>query len=102
MERQKRNQGKRSTSTRPDRDRDRRESKEDAFPRGPRKRLCRLCKEKIDVIDYKDVRKLQRYVTEKGKILSSRLTGNCAKHQRKLVRSIKRARFIALLPFVTA
>jgi len=76
----------------------------DLFPREMKfkKRSCRFCKEKIKTIDYKDIGRLQRFTTEKGKILSSRLTGNCAKHQRKLAQAIKRARFIALLPFIKA
>lgn len=61
---------------------------------------CRFCAEKVTQIDYKDVNILRRYTTEKGKILGSRSTGTCAKHQRQLARAIKRARFIALMPFV--
>jgi len=74
----------------------------DFFPREMRfkERSCRFCKDKIKIVDYKDLNRLQRYVTEKGKILSSRLTGNCARHQRKIAQAIKRARFLALLPFV--
>lgn len=72
------------------------------FPREfpMRKRVCRFCRDKIKEIDYKDLDTLQRFITEKGRILTSRISGNCAKHQRKLAQSIKRARFIALLPFV--
>lgn len=71
------------------------------FPRemGLKKRACRFCKDGIKSIDYKDLAKLQRQVSEKGKILSSRITGNCTKHQRKLAQAVKRARFIALLPY---
>ncbi|HDM37728.1 MAG TPA: 30S ribosomal protein S18 [Candidatus Omnitrophica bacterium] len=65
-----------------------------------RKRYCRFCKEKRDDIDYKDIDTLKDYITERGKILSSRITGTCAKHQRCLSRAIKRARFMALLPYV--
>ena len=65
-----------------------------------RKRYCRFCKEKRDNIDYKDIDTLKDYITERGKILSSRITGTCAKHQRCLSRAIKRARFMALLPYV--
>ena len=77
-------------------------SREGRFPRefAARKRVCRFCKDKIKDIDYKDLDILQRFITEKGRILTSRISGNCAKHQRKLARSIKRARFIAFLPFV--
>ena len=65
------------------------------------KRPCRFCSEKIDYIDYKDLERLGRYVTDRGKIIPSRLTGTCAWHQRVLTRAIKRARFMALLPYVT-
>ncbi len=65
------------------------------------KRACRFCSEKVNHIDYKDLDRIGRYVTERGKILPSRLTGTCAKHQRVLTRAIKRARFMALLPYVT-
>lgn len=65
-----------------------------------KKKFCRFCVDKIDKIDYKDIGRLKRFVTEKGKILPSRITGNCASHQRIVVTAVKRARFIALLPFV--
>ena len=65
------------------------------------KRPCRFCAEKVQHIDYKDLERLSRYVTDRGKILPSRLTGTCAGHQRVLTRAIKRARFMALLPYVT-
>ena len=68
---------------------------------GPiRKKVCRFCADKIE-IDYKNISLLRAFVTEKGKILSGRITGTCAKHQRELDRAIKRARMIALLPFTT-
>ena len=56
--------------------------------------------DKVDTIDYKDILKLKRFVTEKGKILPNRITGNCAKHQRRVAVAIKRARYVALLPYV--
>jgi len=62
-------------------------------------RICRFCKEKINFVDYKDVKRLERFITERGKIASTRMSGNCAKHQRVVVRAIKRARFISLLPY---
>jgi small subunit ribosomal protein S18 len=65
-----------------------------------RKRVCRFCKEKINSVDYKDIKRLERFMTERGKIVSSRISGNCAKHQRVVARAIKRARFISLLPYV--
>jgi small subunit ribosomal protein S18 len=64
-----------------------------------RKRVCRLCSEKAKTIDYKDVRKLESYIKDRGKMVSSRVTGACAKHQRRITAAIKRARFIALLPY---
>ena len=65
-----------------------------------RKKPCRLCKEKKDEVDYKDVSLLSKYTSDRGKIISSRLTGNCAKHQRMVSNAVKRARLAALLPFV--
>ncbi len=67
--------------------------------RRPRKRVCSFCVDKATVIDYKDVNKLKKYVTERGKILPRRISGNCAKHQRILTSAIKKARVMALLPF---
>ena len=65
-----------------------------------RKKVCVFCGDKNGVIDYKDTNKLKRYVSERGKILPRRITGNCAKHQRALTVAIKRARHIALMPYV--
>ena len=67
--------------------------------RRPRRKVCSFCVDKVDHIDYKDVAKLRRFVTERGKILPRRISGNCAKHQRQVTVAIKRARNIALLPF---
>ena len=67
-----------------------------------RKRVCAFCVDKIETIDYKDVNRLKKFITERGKILPRRITGNCAGHQRQLTTAIKRARHIALLPFTTA
>jgi small subunit ribosomal protein S18 len=64
-----------------------------------RKKVCKFCVEKIDDINYKDVRLLQQFVAERGKIVPRRLTGVCTPHQRRLTSAIKRARNIALLPF---
>lgn len=67
----------------------------------PRKRFCRFCTEKkAAMIDYKDASRLQKFLTERGKIIPSRISGNCARHQRQLTRAIKKARAIALLPYV--
>lgn len=68
--------------------------------RRPKRKVCMFCVDKIDKIDYKDTAKLRRYVSERGKIVPRRISGNCAKHQRQLTTAIKRARIIALLPFV--
>ena len=69
--------------------------------RRSRKKVCAFCSDKSEFIDYKDINKLRKYVTERGKILPRRISGTCAKHQRELTASIKRARNIALLPFTT-
>ena len=65
----------------------------------PRKRVCAFCADKSKSIDYKDVNKLKKYVTERGKILPRRISGNCSKHQRELTIAIKRSRQVALLPY---
>ena len=64
-----------------------------------RRKICRFCMEKVDIIDYKDMRLLQSYVPERGKILPRRISGMCATHQRMLAEAIKRARNIAFLPY---
>lgn len=66
-----------------------------------RKKVCKFCVEKIDAIDYKDVRLLSHFVAESGKIVPRRLTGVCTPHQRRLTEAIKQARNIALLPFTS-
>jgi small subunit ribosomal protein S18 len=75
-----------------------RAKKKDAYP-GIRKKFCRFCADKTKDIDYKDVKKLEHFITERSKMVSSRSSGNCAKHQRRLSMAIKHARFIALLPY---
>ncbi|NOY77357.1 MAG: 30S ribosomal protein S18 [Calditrichaeota bacterium] len=65
-----------------------------------KKRICRFCENKIEYIDYKDEKLLQRFTTEQGKIIPRRISGTCAHHQRQLVKAIKRARHLALIPFV--
>jgi len=65
------------------------------------RRICRFCIEKVDMIDFKDLKLLQNYIPERGKILPRRISGNCAIHQRMLAEAIKRARNIALLPYTT-
>ena len=66
-----------------------------------RKRVCKFCVEKIEYIDYKDLKTLQQFIPERGKILPRRISGTCALHQRKLQNAIKRARIAAMLPFAT-
>jgi small subunit ribosomal protein S18 len=67
--------------------------------RFPRKKICRFCSDKITDIDYKDIKRLRNLITERGKIIPRRISGNCARHQRQLGIAIKRARNIALMPF---
>src|SRR5512132_3635327 len=92
----------RETSARPYRERS------DDDKGGPRRRpmfrrkVCRFCVDKTLKIDYKDVKTVSQFVAERGKMTPSRITGNCARHQRLLTTAIKRARSIALLPFTTA
>ena len=64
-----------------------------------RKKVCQFCADKTETIDYKDVEKLRKYVTDRGKILPKRITGTCAMHQRQVTKAIKRARIVALLPY---
>ncbi len=67
--------------------------------RTSRRKVCAFCQEKVDAIDYKDVNRLKKFITEGGKILPRRMSGVCAMHQRELSNAIKRARIVALLPF---
>jgi len=69
--------------------------------RKPRRKVCAFCVDKVTEIDYKDTAKLRKYISERAKILPRRMTGTCAKHQRQLTSAIKRARVIALLPYVS-
>ena len=71
-----------------------------AFRPKRKKKVCAFCAEKVDHIDYKDAAKLRKFVSERSKILPRRITGTCAKHQRHLAMAIKRARVMALLPYV--
>ena len=66
-----------------------------------RRKFCKFCDEKVEVIDYKDIRLLQSFTPERGKILPRRISGTCSMHQRRLMRAIKRARHVALLPYTT-
>ncbi len=64
-----------------------------------RRKVCQFCTDKTETIDYKEVDKLRKYVTDRGKILPKRITGTCAIHQREVTKAIKRARIVALLPY---
>ena len=66
-----------------------------------RKKFCKFCVDKTEYIDYLDHQRFQKLLTERGKIVPSRISGNCAKHQRQLARAIKKARVLSLLPFVS-
>ena len=68
--------------------------------RKPRRKVCSFCVDKVQDIDYKEVGKLHKFLTERGKILPRRISGTCAKHQRHIAGEVKKARFMALLPFV--
>ena len=70
-------------------------------PRRARRKVCGFCVDKLEHIDYKDIPRLRKYVTERGKIMPRRMSGVCAKHQRELAIAIKRARIVALLPYVS-
>jgi len=67
--------------------------------RKPHKKVCNFCAERIHQIDFKEVSRLRRFVSERGKILPRRVTGSCARHQRRLATALKRARHMALLPY---
>lgn len=71
-----------------------------APPVGGRRKSCHFCKDKVDVIDYKQIDQLRRYVSDKGKIRSPRITGACRRHQSQLSLSVKRVRELALFPYV--
>ncbi len=74
-------------------------AEERQYHRKPKRKVCAFCVDKVEEIDYKDIAKLRRYVSERAKILPRRISGNCALHQRQLTIAIKRARHIALLPY---
>ena len=69
--------------------------------RRAKRKICSFCMDKVTEINYKDLNKLRKFITERGKILPRRMSGTCAKHQRGVTEAIKRARNIALLPFTT-
>ncbi len=75
--------------------------KQNQFKARKKKKVCQFCADKIDYIDYKDVTRLRKCVSERAKILPRRITGTCAKHQRQLTIAIKRARHIAIMPYIS-
>jgi len=87
---------------RKDKDKDKRRKKEPLKKKIFKKRPCKFCIEKVTDIDYLDYNKFQKFLTERGKIVPSRISGNCAGHQRQLAKAIKNARILGLLPFVAA
>ena len=81
---------------------DRTENTARAFrPNRKRKKVCIFCADKVEMIDYKDIAKLRKFISERAKILPRRVSGTCAEHQRALTTAIKRARYMALLPYVS-
>ena len=91
----------------PRKDRNSRDNYDKGDAKGPsrmrraKKKICGFCVDKVTDIDYKDVSKLKKFVSERGKILPRRISGNCAKHQRQMTIAVKRARHIALLPYTS-
>lgn len=83
------------------RDYDKGDAKGPSRMRRAKKKICGFCVDKVTDIDYKDISKLKKYVSERGKILPRRISGNCAKHQRQMTVAVKRARHIALLPYTS-
>ncbi|MBI2461944.1 MAG: 30S ribosomal protein S18 [Candidatus Rokubacteria bacterium] len=65
-----------------------------------RRKVCKFCVDKIDMVDYKDVKRLRTFISERGKVIPRRISGSCARHQRQLTTALKRARNVALIPFV--
>jgi small subunit ribosomal protein S18 len=70
-------------------------------PKQIRKKVCKLCVEKLELMDYKDDRRLGRFITDRGKIVPRRISGTCARHQKQITLAVKRARVVALLPFTS-
>jgi small subunit ribosomal protein S18 len=81
--------------------RDRRRGRGKGAPGGGRRKSCPFCKDKVDIVDYKDLAGLRRVISDKGKIRSSRVTGACRRHQSQLATAVKRARELGLLPYVS-
>ncbi|MBD3235111.1 MAG: 30S ribosomal protein S18 [Candidatus Eisenbacteria bacterium] len=70
-------------------------------PRAPRRKVCKLCVDRVEFVDYKNERRLMRALTDRGKIVPRRISGNCARHQAQITRAIRRARILALVPYVS-
>lgn len=85
----------------PKKDRNAKDENKAMKVRRTKKKVCAFCAEKTTEIDYKDIAKLRKFLSERGKILPRRISGNCAKHQRQMTIAIKRARHIALLPYTS-
>jgi small subunit ribosomal protein S18 len=81
--------------------RDRRRGRGKGAPGGGRRKPCPFCRDKVDVVDYRDLASLRRAISDKGKIRSSRVTGSCRRHQSQLATAVKRARELGLLPYVS-
>ncbi|MBR5746797.1 MAG: 30S ribosomal protein S18 [Clostridia bacterium] len=81
--------------------RDQHDSAKAAFRNKRRKKVCAFCADKIDYIDYKDINRIRKNLSERAKILPRRVTGTCARHQRQLTIAVKRARHLALIPYIT-
>lgn len=77
------------------------EATKQQFKMHKKKKVCSFCADKVDYIDYKDAGKLHKYLSERSKILPRRITGTCAKHQRALTEAVKRARIIAVIPYIS-
>ena len=75
--------------------------RDDKAPIQRRKKECKFCGDKVPYVDYKDDKRLRRFLTERGKIIPRRITGSCARHHRQLTRAVRRARILALLPFIS-
>ena len=80
--------------------RDRRRGRGKGVPGGGRRKPCPFCRDKVDIVDYRDLASLRRAISDKGKIRSSRVTGACRRHQSQLANAVKRARELGLLPYV--
>ena len=80
--------------------RDRKRGRAKGVPGGGRRKPCPFCRDKVDMVDYRDLASLRRAISDKGKIRSSRVTGSCRRHQSQLANAVKRARELGLLPYV--